>query len=189
MPRILRILALVAVAFALPAAGQKPQVIEAGGAAEITTLTARIEAIDYASRVVAIKGSLGRTVALNVDDRVRNLGKVKAGDEIVPRYAEALTIALTKAGAGGSETVTTAAPVAAPAGARPGVASAQQTKIVARIEQVDTKRQVALLEGPNGRYVEVKVKDPGLFSEMNFGGSVNITYAEAVVVEVATPGK
>jgi hypothetical protein len=182
-------LALAALAIALPAVAQTAPVIEAGGAAEVTTLTARIEAIDYASRVVAIKGPLGRTVALKVDDRVRNLGKVKAGDEIVLKYAEALTIALTGAGAGRSETVTTPAPMGAPAGAKPGVAMAQQTKIVARIEQVDAQRQVVLLEGPNARYAEVKVKDHGLFRELKVGDNVNITFTEAVVVEVVTPRK
>jgi hypothetical protein len=189
MRSTLRMLALAAAAIALAAAARMPPVIDAGGAAEVTTLKARVEAIDYASRVIAVKGPLGRTVALKVDDRVRNLGKVKAGDEIVLKYAEALTIALTKAGAGRSETVTTAAPMAAPAGAKPGRAMAQPTKIVARIEQVDAKRQVVLLEGPQARYVEVKVKDPGLFGELNVGDNVSITYTEAVVVGVVTPGK
>ena len=109
MLSIIRTLALATVAFALPAAGQQPPAIDAGSAAGIATLTAKIEAIDYASRVVAVTGPLGRTIALKVDDRVRNLGKVKAGDEIVLKYAEALALALGRGGGGGGQTVTTTA--------------------------------------------------------------------------------
>ena len=150
-------------AVALHAAAQNAPVVAAGGGADVTTLTARIEAIDYASRVVAIKGPLGRTVALKVDDRVRNLGKVKAGDEIVLKYAEALSVALSAAGAGRSGTVTSRCPDDRAGRRQAGRRRcAQQTKIVARIEQVDAARQVVLLEGPNARYAEVKVKDAGL---------------------------
>jgi len=186
---IFRFAVICGLAAAAQASAQNASVIAAGAAADVSTLTARVEAIDYASRVVAVKGPLGRTVALKVDDRVRNFGKVKAGDEIVLKYTEAVTIALAATGAGRSETVTAPAPVAAPAGAKPGMAAAQQTKITARIEQVDAARQVVLLEGPNARYAEVKVKDPGLFRELKAGDSVNITYTEAVVVEVVTPKK
>jgi hypothetical protein len=189
MRSTLRMLALAATAIALAAAAQMPPVIDAGGAAEVATLKARVEAIDYASRVIAVKGPLGRTVALKVDDRVRNLGKVKAGDEIVLKYAEALTLALGRADGGPRKTVTTPAPVPAPAGAKPGVAMAQQVRIVARIEAIDAQRQVVLLEGPNARYVEVKVRDAGLFNTLKVGDGVNVTFTEAVVVDVVTPGK
>ena len=69
------------------------------------------------------------------------------------------------------------------------MAMAQQTKIMARIEQLDAARQVVLLEGPNARYAEVKVKDPDVLRELKVGDSVDITYTEAVVVEVVTPKK
>ncbi len=185
----LRSLALLVAAFALNAAAQQPKVEAAKGAVEVSTLTAKIESIDMASRVVTVKGPLGRVVAIKVDDRVKNLAQVKAGDEIVLKYAEAVSVALTKGGAGRSETVTSQPPVTAPAGAKPGVAAAQQTKIVAKIDKVDASRQVALLEGPNGRYVEVKVKDPAVFKELKAGDNVEVTYTEAVVVEVVTPKK
>ena len=182
---ILRIAVICGLAAAVQASAQNAPF----AAADVTTLTARVEAIDYASRVVAVKGPLGRTLALKVDDRVRNFGKVKAGDEIVLKYAEAVTIALAPAGAGRRGSVVTPAPVAAPVGAKPGMAAAQQTKITARIEQVDALRQLVLLEGPNARYAEVKVKDPAVFRELKVGGSVSVTYTEAVVVEVVTPKK
>jgi Cu/Ag efflux protein CusF len=188
MKRIIRILAIAAAAIALPGFAQQPKVVDAKGAVDVTTITAKIEAVDLASRVVMVKGPLGRTVALKVDDRVKNLAQVKAGDEIVLKYMEAVSVALVRGGGGRSQTVTTAPPVTAPAGAKPGAAVAQQTKIVARVDKVDPKG-VVLLEGPNSRYVEVKVKDPNVLKEIKAGDDVEVTYTEAVVVDVVTPKK
>lgn len=187
--RFLRWLALAAAVAALTVMAQTPQAIDAGGAADVTTLTTRVEAIDYASRVIAIRGLLGRTVALKVDDRVRNLGKVKQGDQIVLRYVEALTIVLSRAGVGRSETVVSPLAATAPAAAKPGRVPAPRTTVVATIEQVDAGRNMVLLEGPNGRYAEVKVMDPGLLRQLNAGDTVNITFTEALVIDVVTPVK
>jgi hypothetical protein len=188
MLKSIRILALAATVVAVPAFAQQPQVVDGKGAAEVTTLTAKIEAIDLANRVVTVKGPLGRVVSIKVDDRVKNLAQVKVGDEIVLKYLEAVSVALVRSGGGRSQTTTTSAPVSAPAGAKPGVATAQQTKIVARIEKV-AANGVVLLEGPNARYVEVKVKDPAVLKELKAGEDVEITYTEALVVDVVTPKK
>jgi hypothetical protein len=172
-----------------PAAQAAPQsqVAEAKGAAEVATLTAKVESIDLANRMVTVRGPMGRVVALKVDDRVKNLAQVKAGDEIVLRYLEAVSVALVKAGPGRSETQTTTGPVTAPAGAKPGAAIAQTTKLVARVESVDPKTQTVLLQGPNGRYAEVKVRDAAAFRDIKAGDDVAATFTEAVVVEVVAP--
>ena len=185
MKRTLGILAVVAAALVLPARAQQPQVVGAKGAADVTTITAKIEAIDLANRVVTIKGPLGRTVALEVDDRVKNLPQVKVGDEIVLKYTEAVLVAVVKGGGGRSET-TTAPPARAPAGAKPGTAVARQTKIVARVDQVDPHGLV-VLERPNSRYVEVRVRAPSVLKELKVGDNVEVTYTEALVVDVVTP--
>ena len=188
MNRSIRLLAVVVAAIALPALAQQPKVVDAKGAADITTITAKIEAVDVANRVVTVKGPLGRTVSLKVDDRVKNLAQVKVGDEIVVKYLEAVSVALVKSGGGRSQSVTTAPPVTAPAGAKPGAAAAQQTRIVARIDKIDPQG-VVLLEGPNSRYVEVKVKDPNVLKQVKVGDDVEVTYTEAVVIDVVTPKK
>jgi hypothetical protein len=163
------------------------QPADARGAVDVTTLTAKIESVDLANRMVTVKGPMGRVVALRVDDKVKNLAQVKAGDEIVLKYLEAVSVALVKGGPGRSETQTTTGPVTAPAGAKPGAAIAQTTKIVARVESVDPKTQTVLLQGPNGRYAEVRVRDAAVFGDIKAGDDVAATFTEAVVVEVVTP--
>ena len=197
MTKLTRIAAALAAAVvAIPIAAQQsaptppaqtPMAMEAVGAADVTTLTAKIEAVDQGSRTVTVKGPMGRVVTLRVDPKVKNLAQVKVGDEIVLKYAEAISVKLDKGSAGRSETVTTTAPVAAPAGAKPGGAVAQQTVIVANVQSVDAKRQEVLLQGPNGNYVEVKVKDPNVFNNVKVGDSVQVTYTEALVIDVVTP--
>jgi hypothetical protein len=191
--------ACAAVAVALPLAAQQPapapmqspaqapKMMDAAGAADVTTLTAKIEAVDQANRTVTVKGPMGRVVTLKVDPKVKNFAQVKVGDEIVLKYAEAVSVKLDKGSPGRSETVTSTGPVTAAAGEKPGGGVAQQTVIVANVQSVDAKRQAVLLQGPKGNYVEVKVKDPDVFKNVKVGDSVQVTYTEAVIIEVVTP--
>ena len=170
---------------AAPAAA--PHVMDGMGAADITTVTVKIEAVDQANRTVTLKGPMGKVVTLKVDPRVKNLAQVKAGDDLIVKYAEAVSVKLEKNVDGRSATTTTTGPVGAPAGSMPKGGMATQTTIVANVQSVDAKRQEVLLEGPGGRFVEVKVKDPAVFASIKPNDKVAVTYTEAVVMEVVTP--
>ena len=202
MKQTIRTLAILAAVAAVPALAQQPkaapaapaapaaaqpQIVDGKGAVEVVTMTAKIEAVDTANRTVTVKGPLGKVVTLKVDEKVKNFAQVKAGDEIEMKYMEAVSVALVKGGGPRSATQTTTGPVTAPAGSKPGAAIAQTTKIVAKVESVDAKRQVVLLQGPGGRYVEVKVQDPAAFKEVKAGDDVEVTFTEALVVDVFTP--
>jgi len=177
--------ALSAGAIAQTATDMKPAV----AAADVTTITAKVEAIDAANRTVTVRGPLGRSVTIKAGEQVKNFAQLKVGDDLVLKYAEAVSVALKKTPGGRSETTTTTGPVTAAPGAKPGVAMAQQTVWVANVEQVDAKRNVVLLQGPQGRYAEVKVKDPKVMSEVKAGDQVEITYTEAVLLEAVAPKK
>jgi hypothetical protein len=55
-------------------------------------LSARVEAIDYANREVALKGPKGNVVPLKVADDVQGLDQVKVGDTVTVAYAHALAL-------------------------------------------------------------------------------------------------
>jgi hypothetical protein len=177
---------LVCIASAV-AVGQAGQMIDAVGAADVTTLTAKIEAVDQANRTVTVKGKMGRIVTLKVGPRVKNFAQVKVGDDIVLEYAEALSVKLVKGTTGSSAGYVSADSMTAPAGAKPGVAAEQQTVIVAKVQGKDPLRQEVLLEGQNGRFAEVKVKDSDVFNDVQVGDNVQVTYTEALVIDVVTP--
>jgi Cu/Ag efflux protein CusF len=55
-------------------------------------LTAKVEAIDYATRALALKGPKGNVVALTVADEVQGLDQIKVGDTVGVAYAQALAL-------------------------------------------------------------------------------------------------
>ena len=46
----------------------------------LTTVTATVEAVDYHSRIVTIRGPQGNVFAVHADERVRNFNQVRVGD-------------------------------------------------------------------------------------------------------------
>jgi hypothetical protein len=182
---------IVATAFALTATAQQSAnpMLDGKAVGEATTITAKVEAIDLPNRVVVVRGPMGRSVALKVDERVKNLPQVKVGDDLVFKYIESVSLELKKGSAGRMETSTSTGPITAPMGAKPGVAAATQTTMIANVEKVDTVHNVVLLQGPQGRYAEVKVRDPAVMRDVKVGDSVQATYTEAVLVEVVGPSK
>ena len=101
---------------AMSPAAQAPKVIDAAGGSDLTTLTAKIEAVDHEKRTVTLKGPMGRTETLKVDPSVKNFAQVKAGDDIVIKYAEAVSVKLEKGPVSRSASVATAGPITATAG-------------------------------------------------------------------------
>jgi hypothetical protein len=51
-----------------------------------------VEAINYDTRVITIKGPEGNTMTKHVDDSVKRLNEVKKGDEIVIQLTTAFAI-------------------------------------------------------------------------------------------------
>jgi len=56
------------------------------------TLSATVEAIDYANRQVALKGPKGNILALRVADDLQGFNDVKVGDSVTVAYTQALAL-------------------------------------------------------------------------------------------------
>jgi len=68
--------------------GERP-----GGTIETTGhMTAKVEDIDYQSRMVTLKLPKGDIMILKVGDQVKRFNEIKKGDEIVVRYTQAVAI-------------------------------------------------------------------------------------------------
>lgn len=63
--------------------------------ANTQTLTAKVTAIDYKTRVVTLTGPKGNSLTFEVGPDVQNLDKVKKGDDVVVRYTESLLVDVT----------------------------------------------------------------------------------------------
>ena len=57
-------------------------------------MTARVEDIDYQSRMVTLTMPQGETMSLKVGDQVKSLNEIKKGDEVVVQYTQAVAISV-----------------------------------------------------------------------------------------------
>lgn len=94
-----------AVAVTVDKGGPKPGVtqtvmIKPRGMGTIVANTVRvigkIQYVDMQNRTVTVTGPSGRSMTVKAGPGVKNLDKLKAGDDVVVRYIEALAISLQK---------------------------------------------------------------------------------------------
>lgn len=167
--------------FAQPGTGK---IIEAGGAGELTSVSATVQAVDQANRIVTLKGPEGELFDLKVGPEVRNLPQVKVGDVVVAKYFEAVAIEVRKGGVGIRSAESQTAVSRAEPGQRPAGAIATTTTVVANVLKVDPAKQIVTVQGPKGKSVKVKVKDPAVFQQVKAGEQVEMVITEAFAIGV-----
>ena len=72
---------------------------------------------------------------------------------------------------------------------RVGTTIAKQRTITATITQLDPKVPSITFKGPNNWTYSSKVQDPKAIQNVKVGDKVDITWTEAVLVDVAPPEK
>jgi hypothetical protein len=154
--------------------GMKERIIEA---------IATVEAIDVDKRIVTLKGPKGNVFELKVGERARNLSQVKVGDQVKVKYYESLAFEVKKAGAP-SEATASSGVARAKEGEKPAGIAANQVTVTATVEDINTKNNHVTLKGPEGRILDVKVKDPKNLKNVQKGDQVVLTYTEALAVSV-----
>jgi len=186
--RVIVLVATLLGAAAAALAQQPPTEAGQAAAASVVRITASVEGVDAANRIVTLKGPRGRVVTLPVAPEVQNLDQVKAGDIVVVRYLEALSLELKKSGAGVRERTE----IQTVAGAKPGehlaAGEVRLLTVVGDVVGVDPKRQIVTLRGPR-RTVDVKVRDPNQLRLLKVGDLVEATYTEAVAIAIESAPK
>lgn len=164
---------------------------EPGKGAVIGTveLRGKVVSVDKAKREITVKGPKGNVRTLVAGEEVRNFDQIKAGDEIVLKYVEALALELKKGGGGKVERTETAEAARAKPGEKPAGVVGRQVTVTADVIAVDAANQMVTLRGPE-RTVELKIKDPEQFKNIKKGDQVQATYTEALAIGVdAAPKK
>lgn len=151
--------------------------------AEAVQVTASVEAIDKAKRLISLKGPEGNVFVVQAGPDVKNFDQIKVGDVVAARYVEALTLQLKPGGGQIRERVEREDAVAAKPGERPGAAVGRQVTVIADVIAVDAKKQSVRLRGPQ-RMVDLKVKDPNQLKLIKVGDQVEATFTEAVALAV-----
>jgi hypothetical protein len=153
-------------------------------AAEAVQISATVQAIDKAKRLITLKGPEGNTFDVTAGPEVRNFDQIKVGDRVVARYVEALSLELKKAsGSGIRERVEREGVAVAQPGEKPGMAVGRQVKVVANVVGVNPAKQTIRLRGVK-RTIDLKVRDPNQFKLVKVGDQVEATFIEAVALSV-----
>jgi hypothetical protein len=71
-----------------------------GVVVETSTVSAKVQAIDYANRELALVGPKGNAMALHVADEVQGFSDVKVGDTVSVAYTRGLALEMLPEPAG-----------------------------------------------------------------------------------------
>ena len=183
---------LIATASAATAVAQQSDttvdvVTSAPGSASVVRTeeaSAEVMRIDNATRTLTLKTAQGDMVDVIASEAVKNFDQIKVGDVVRSRYTRALALKLKnpKDAAGGatvSEGSTTAPP-----GQRPAFTGAGQITGIAEVTAVDPKESTITLKGAEGKLVTLDVNNPDQFKVIKPGDQIEVTYTEAVALDV-----
>jgi hypothetical protein len=151
------------------------------------TVTATVVKVNQKTREVTVKMKDGKEFSFIAGDHVKNLTQVKKGDIITAVYTEAIAYEVKKHGTTGLKTTTATA--AAEPGAKPAGVVAQQTTLTVIITAIDPTVPTVTFMGPKGNKETIKVRDPQNLNGVKVGDKVDITYTEALAVQVDEAAK
>jgi hypothetical protein len=149
-----------------------------------TSVTATVKSIDKSTRRVTLETREGKTMAVQVPEKVKGFDKLKKGDTVDIDYYQSMAVAVMPPGSGPpsrqERTMT-----------REGMAGREVTATV-KIIEVQPDQNMVTFKGADGEMHTVEVKNPEMqakLRELKPGDSVQITYTEAVAASIRTRSK
>lgn len=173
---------LVCLAGARGQAGQKP-IYES----QPRTVTARIEAVDKASRVVTLQTEAGTRLHVTAPPEMEGFNSLRVGDRVSARYFEAVVVRLAPPG--------TSAPSGEPVtritrkDRTPGSEAFSERTVRATVAAVRTEPPSLTLKGDDGAERTMEVTDAGQLKALKAGDVLNVTFYESRLVSVERPPK
>jgi hypothetical protein len=161
---------------------QQPKPVTVSDSVEAT---ATVESIDAATRMVRLRGTDGRSWAVQAGPDVRNLAQVKVGDLVKVRYTEAVAAEVVKPGTGVAGATSTLQ--RAEVGARPGATGTVSLKGVVKVAALDTINNTVDISASDGTVRRIRVVDPKaqeFIRGLRVGDEVQLTFSEALAISV-----
>ena len=178
--------ALLAAVLGVPAAAAKEPMPPQTTAQETLTVTAEVVAVDQASRHLTLRGPLGGEISGRVDDDVKNLGQVKAGDMVAITYRSSVALSASRPGEPNPLFTGGEASTAAP-GERPAVSASEQTKRTVTVVAVDPEKRSIVFQDADGTLFPVEVQRPEFARKLQMvrpGDKIDVVTTEAVIAEI-----
>ena len=149
---------------------------------EMVTVKGTIEAIDHDLRVLTLKDEKGEFKTIDIPQSATRFSELKIGDTVTIRYYDNVVFRLKPAG---EPDVDSAGAAMTPAkAAEPAGTAAVQRTITAKIEAIDPAVPSITFTGPNGWKYSRRVEDKAVLAQVKVGDRVDITWTEAVLIEV-----
>lgn len=180
---VLSMLAMLAVA-ACQSTPQTPQPMKT--IESTAKITATVEQIDHAKRLLSLKSPSGEMVTVEVDPAVRNFDQMKVGDRVVATYREAIGAQIRSSASGEPATVQVSADVAKP-GERPSASATSTVLVPVTIASVDSANDLVSFYGEDGlvRAITVQTDEARAFiKQLKAGDHVEVTFTEAFAISV-----
>jgi hypothetical protein len=160
---------------------------EALSGARLVETTLTVEDIDRANRLITLLGPAGRAFTVHAGSQVKNLDRVKKGDQVLVRYYQSMAVDVAVPGTGGAAATTQTRRASAEPGSRPAGAVGRQTHKTVKVLSVDPYKKAISFRDTDGRWREVSMDRPELehyLKEIKDGDTVEVTYTEALAVAV-----
>jgi hypothetical protein len=154
--------------------------------------TATVESVHLPTRMVALRLEDGTTTSVQVGPTVQNLDQVQVGDQVVVSYYEGLAAQVKKPGEGVEGVEETGEVVTARPGERPAGAVGATIRTTVKIESVDKSTDTVTFKRPDGLTRSLAVESPEgkeFIRKLKPGDEVEVTYTEAIAIEVKPAGK
>jgi hypothetical protein len=154
-------------------------------------VTATVESIDPATRVVGLRGPDGLFyVECGAD--VRNFSQVRVGDQVNVAYYEAIAAQIKPRDDTSTAPQETVEGYRAPLGSRPAAAVGHTISTTVTVQSVDTSFNTVTFQKQDGSVHTAAVNSPQgqvFIKSLHPGDEVDVAYTEAVAVAVTTAAR
>jgi hypothetical protein len=150
-------------------------------------VTTKVVSVDAPNHHVVLEGPNGNQFPVQLTDKAKNLGNLKAGDQVDVKVTSSVAAYLdTDIDKGLPGTVERTGEVrTAPGSDNPGGEAYRQVQVQLKITAIDLKKNQVTFENPAGESKTVDVKKPEVqakLKDLKVGQTVNVTYTDVLTV-------
>ncbi|MNZ61748.1 hypothetical protein D3C78_798490 [compost metagenome] len=154
---------------------------------EANQVVTEVISVDVANRQVVLKGAEGQPVKIQMTEKAKDLGNLKAGDkvqiDVIRSVAASLDTDIDKGLPGTVERVGEMR--ASENNPNPGGEAYRQIKVELKITAIDVKKNEVTLQNPAGLTKTIKVEKPEVqakLKDLKVGQSVVVVYTDVLKV-------
>lgn len=154
---------------------------------EANQVVTEVISVDAANRQVVLKGAEGQPVKIQMTEKAKDLGNLKAGDkvqiDVIRSVAASLDTDIDKGLPGTVERVGEMR--ASENNPNPGGEAYRQIKVELKITAIDVKKNEVTLQNPAGLTKTIKVEKPEVqakLKDLKVGQSVVVVYTDVLKV-------